>query len=146
MSIACLPITIKSHNRHCCLFFIGYILNLSLFLYILIYCSHLPSQGLSINLSLPILSERNAVVAIIKAGLTAASESGGQKGNKTSEIRGQPPGAKVNSNTQGKCDLINAAKYMNYKPFKNHFDAHDQINKSQIAPKLCFCMICESNN
>lgn len=33
--------------------------------------------------------------AIIKAGLTAASESGGQKGNKTSEIRGQVPGAKV---------------------------------------------------
>ncbi len=41
-----------------------------------------------IYLSLPILSERNAVVAIIKASLTAASESGDQKGNKTREIRG----------------------------------------------------------
>lgn len=49
----------------------------------------------SLYLSLPILLDRNAVVAIIKVGLSAASESGGQKGNKTSEIRGQLPGAKV---------------------------------------------------
>lgn len=42
-----------------------------------------------------ILYERNAAVAIINVGLTAASESGGQKGNKASEIRGQLPGAKV---------------------------------------------------
>lgn len=81
----------KSHNRHFCLFL--YILNLSIFVYssTLLTLAH-PRP---LYLSLPILSERNAVVAIIKAGLTAASESGGQKGNKTSEIRGQPPGAKV---------------------------------------------------
>lgn len=48
------------------------------------------------------------MVAIIKAGLTAASESGGQKGNKTSEIRGQPPGAKVKESAQRKCDPMNA--------------------------------------
>lgn len=32
------------------------------------------------------------MAAIIKAAPAAASESGGQKGNKTSKIRGQPPG------------------------------------------------------
>lgn len=36
-------------------------------------------------------------MAIIKAALTAATESGGQKGNRTREIRGQLPGAKVNA-------------------------------------------------
>lgn len=44
----------------------------------------------------PILLERNVVVAIIIVGLTAASESGGHKGNKTREIRGQLPVVKVN--------------------------------------------------
>lgn len=62
----------------------------------------------SLCLSLPILSDRNVVVAIIKVGLSAASESGGQKGNKTSAIRGQLPGAKVKYDTRRKCDLTNA--------------------------------------
>lgn len=53
----------------------------------------LSPQGFYLSCLIP--SQRNAAVAIIKVGLTAASESGGQKGNKTSEIRGQPPGAKV---------------------------------------------------
>lgn len=68
----------------------------SIFVYspILLPCA---LQGLSIYLSLPILSERNAVVAIIKAGLTAASESGDQKGNKTSEIRGHHQVPRSNS-------------------------------------------------
>lgn len=41
------------------------------------------------------------MVAIIKAGLTAASESRGQKGNKISLIRGQLPGTKVTRKDKG---------------------------------------------
>lgn len=67
-------------------------LNFSLFLINLLLLTLSPP---GFCLSCLILSQRNAAVAIIKVGLTAASESGGQKGNKTSEIRGQPPGAKV---------------------------------------------------
>ena len=64
---------------------------------IFVYASILLTLALPcpLYLSPPILSWRNAVVAIIKAGRTAASESGGQKRNKTSEISGQLPGAKV---------------------------------------------------
>lgn len=64
-----------------------------LYFYIFFYTAHICPTG--VYLSPLILLERNAAVAIIKVGLTAASESGGQKGNKTSEIRGQSPGAKV---------------------------------------------------
>lgn len=62
-------------------------------------------------LSLPILLERNAGVAIIKVGLAAASESGGQKGNKTSEIKGQLSEPRSNKNLR-QYALINAAKYI----------------------------------
>lgn len=69
------------------------ILNLSLFLDILpLFIIGFPKPH---YLPLPILSDRNAAEAIIKAGLTAASESRGQKGNKIRLIGGQLPGAKV---------------------------------------------------
>lgn len=79
----------------CCLLSIfNKLESFSIFIYPFILLLTFAPLG-SIYLSPLILSERNAVVAIIKVGLTAASESGGQKGNKASEIRGQLPGAKV---------------------------------------------------
>lgn len=46
------------------------------------------------------MSRNAAAAAIIKAALAAASESEGQKGNKTSEIRGGHCGGKVKRHAQ----------------------------------------------
>lgn len=53
------------------------------------------------------------MVAIIKVGLTAASESGGHKGNKTREIRGQLLVVKVKC----QCDDI----MLNSRTRRDHF-------------------------
>lgn len=45
------------------------------------------------------------MAAIIKVGLAAANESGGQKGNMTSYIGGQLPGAKVRQGSLNKTNI-----------------------------------------